>query len=385
GVKPRADQVIEIDPLAPADWPWFALDDLPYHGRRLSVIWDKDGRRYRQGKGFHLLVDGQKVASLNQLGKLTAKLPAGAPTSVKQVMVNYVVNNDGDYYPQINATFSHERAPLARLNDGNYWYHLHPPNRWTTEGSPNATDSIEVNLGVQRAIDNVKLLFLDDGEKVVAPERFDVDYWNGQVWAAVPRQVRTPAQPTGHCANVVAFPTLGVQKLRITFTHGKNGRTGLTELEAWGKLTGEYQIAPPPAGNLALNLRGQGFPKASASFHDVFGGVPRLANDGKTVYRSNPINRWTSYGSTNATDWLEVDLGEPKEIGRIELCLYDDRGGVQPPEAYTVETWSGTEWREAPDQVKTPARPAGSAVNTVTFTKATTAKFRVVFTHKGKS
>jgi hypothetical protein len=82
---------------------------------------------------------------------------------------------------------------------------------------------------------------------------------------------------------------------------------------------------------------------------------------------------------------LEVDLGEPKEISRIELCLYDDRGGVQPPEAYTVETWNGAEWREAPSQVKSPAKPTGSTVNTVTFAKATTSKFRVVFTHKGKS
>jgi hypothetical protein len=183
----------------------------------------------------------------------------------------------------------------------------------------------------------------------------------------------------------VSFPTLAIQKLRIVFTHGKGGRTGLTELEAWGELAGAFQIAPPPGGNLALNLRGEGFPKANASFHDVFGGVPRLANDGKTVYRPNPINRWTSYGSPNATDWLEVDFGEPKEVGRLELCLYDDRGGVQPPASYTVQLWTGSEWQEAPGQTKTPAKPVGSAVNTVAFPRLTTAKFRVVFTHQGNS
>jgi hypothetical protein len=300
-------------------------------------------------------------------------------------VVNFLVNNDGDYFPQVKASFTSERAPLAKLNDGNYWYHLHPPNRWTTEGSPNTTDWIEVDLGVQRPLDNVKLYFLDDGAKVVAPERFDLEYFTAQAWAPVPQQTRAPAQPTGHRANVVSFPTLNVQQLRVTFAHGKGGRTGLTELEAWGELTGAFQIAPPPTGNLALNLRGEGFPKATASFHDVFGGLPRLANDGKTVYRSNPINRWTSYGSTNATDWLEVDFGEPKEIARVELCLYDDRGGVQPPASYTVQSWTGSEWQEVPDQTRTPVKPVGSTVNTVTFPRQTTTKFRVVFSHNGRA
>ena len=386
GVKPRADDTLEIDPLAPADWPWFALDDLPYHERRVSVVWDKDGTRYGQGAGLHLLVDGKKVASSGKLERLSVKLPP-APASLekKPRTANYLVNNDGDYFPQVKASFTSERTSLSKLNDGNSWYHLHPPNRWTTEGSPNATDWIEVDLGVKRALDSVKLHFLDDGEKVAAPASFTLERWTGTTWEGVPSQTRTPAQPTGHRANVVSFPTLGVQKLRLVFTHGKSGRTGLTELEAWGELAGVFQIAPPPAGNLALNLRGEGFPKASASFHDRFGGLPRLVNDGKTVFRSNPINRWTSYGSTNATDWLEIDFGEPKAIGRIELCLYDDRGGVQPPVSYTVQVWTGSEWRDAPDQVKTPARPAGSAVNTVTFPKTITSKFRAVFTHKDRS
>ena len=299
--------------------------------------------------------------------------------------VNYLVNNDGDYFPRLTASFSNDRAPLEKVNDGNYWYHLHPPNRWTTEGSPNTTDWIEADLGTPRTLDTVKLFFLDDGAKVTAPSGFELEHWTGSAWKAIPGQTRTPALPEGHRANVVKFPPLAVTKLRAVFTHSANGRTGLSEIEAWGALVGAFQMAPPPVGNFALNMRGEGFPKATASFHDVFGGVPRLANDGRTVYRPNPVNRWTSYGSTNAKDWLEVDFGEPRELGRVELCLYDDRGGVQPPASYTVETWTGSEWREVPGQVKTPSRPVGSAINTVTFPKQTTKKFRVVFTHKDKS
>ena len=30
------------------------------------------------------------------------------------------------------------------------------------------------------------------------------------------------------------------------------------------------------------------------------------------------MNRWTSYESPNATDWLEVDFGREREVGRVE-------------------------------------------------------------------
>lgn len=386
GVKPRPDEVFEIDPLAPADWPWFALDDLPYHGARVSVVWDKNGTRYGRGAGLQILVNGTQVASSPVLGPLQAKLPAPSSRSPQApVPVNYAVNNDGTYFPLVTASFTAPETPLAAVNDGNYWYHLSPPNRWTTVGSPNNSDWLEIDLGMPRRLNTVKLYFLDDGEKVVAPAKYDLEYWTGTAWKTVPGQKRSPEKPTGHRANRVDFAEREISRLRVTFTHAASGRTGLSELETWGPLAGSYQEAPPPAGNLALNLKGEGFPRATASFHDRFGGVPRSANDGKTVYRPNPVNRWTSYGSTNRTDWLEVDFGAAREIGRVELALYDDHGGVQPPESYTLQTWTGTEWQEVPNQQKSPAQPVGSALNTVKFPRQTTSKFRIVFTHRGEA
>lgn len=382
GVRPQPDHTIEVEPLAPPDWPWFALDDLPYHGARVSVIWDRDGQRYGRGAGLHILVNGQPAAHTPKLERLRANVPprAPAPTDAPR-RVNFAVNNDGTYFPRLTASYSSSDTPIAALNDGNYWYHLHPPNRWTTAGSPNASDWVEVDFGVARKIDTVALKFLDDGEKVMPPAAYELEHWTQGKWEPVPGQLRTPAQPTGRRANLVVFPTTAVARLRVVFHHRADNRTGLTELEAWGALEGGYQEAPPPPGNVALNLRGEGFPKASASFHDVYGGVPRLANDGRISYRPTPLNRWTSYGSTNRTDWLELDFGDVKEFTRVELCIYDDRGGVQPPASYTLETWSDGGWREIPDQQQSPARPAGSAVNTVRFPKVASQKLRVVFTH----
>jgi hypothetical protein len=104
-------------------------------------------------------------------------------------------------------------------------------------------------------------------------------------------------------------------------------------------------------------------------------------------FSSTPHNRWTAYESPNTSDWVEIDWATEKQVARIELAIYDDRGGVKPPESYNVQLWDGQAWRDAQKQVKIPAKPAGGRFNEVKFERARTSKLRVVFTHaaKGKS
>ncbi len=75
GLRPRADDQLEISPLLPADtWNWFCLDDVRYHGRALTIIWDHDGTRYGRGRGLIVLADGRELARADSLRPLTAKL-----------------------------------------------------------------------------------------------------------------------------------------------------------------------------------------------------------------------------------------------------------------------------------------------------------------------
>ena len=72
GLRPQADDKILIHPLIPADeWDYFCLDGVNYHGKVLTIVWDKDGQRYHQGTGFMLFVNGKLVASRKDLGTLT--------------------------------------------------------------------------------------------------------------------------------------------------------------------------------------------------------------------------------------------------------------------------------------------------------------------------
>ena len=386
GLKAQDGDMLSVDPLAPAEWDYFAIDDVPYRGHRLAIVWDRTGARYALGAGLHILADGKSIASSPTLGKLSVKLPVAtqnpAPATVR---MNYAINNDGDYFPRLSASFVAQGTSLSKINDGNYWYHKDPPNRWTSAGSPNAMDSITIDLGTQRRVDTIKLYFLDDGDSVVAPAGYELEYWNGTDWKTFPDQKRSPATPTGHRSNEIHFSAMDVQKFRVVMTHAAGGKSGLTEVEAWGDGTPPFIPAPMPPGNLAFNRSGHGFPKASASFSDRFGGKPESAIDGKINFLPTPMNRWTSYGSPNATDWLEIDLGAEKEIGRIELHIFDDHGGVQAPEKYSIQHWIDGEWRDVVGQAIRPEIPIGGMTNTVTFPRIKTTRFRILFTHKGQA
>ncbi len=75
GVRPRADNVVEVNPLLPENkWDWFCLDNVLYHGKILTIIWDEDGMKYKKGKGLSVWVNGKKIASSATLGKVTGKL-----------------------------------------------------------------------------------------------------------------------------------------------------------------------------------------------------------------------------------------------------------------------------------------------------------------------
>jgi hypothetical protein len=389
GLKVANSDTLTVDPLAPAGWEYFAMDNIPYRGHLLAIVWDQTGKRYGKGAGFRILVNGQPAASAPTLAKLTAKLPpANQEPPAPDQRVNHAVNNDGNYFPRLNASHVGPKSSLAFLQDGNTaWYHLHPPLRWTCEGSTTDLDWLTLDLGTPRAINEVRLYLLDDGgdQPLAAPAAFRLEYAGGDsAWQPVPGQQRTPEQPAGHRPNIIRFPGLQAEKLRVMFTNAPGKKCGLTEIEAWGPAARPYPVARPPAGNLAYNPQpDQGYPKASASFSDKFGGAAERVLDGKISYRPTPMNRWTSYGSPNASDWLELDFGAPKRIGRLLIHLFDDGGGVQAPRTMVVEGWTGTEWQALPNQSTNPPKPTGSMANTVTFPPVTLGKLRIVFTHRG--
>ena len=53
----RRDGSLLTKSLAPQEWDWRCLDGARYHGRDVTILFDRDGTRYGRGKGLSVLRD----------------------------------------------------------------------------------------------------------------------------------------------------------------------------------------------------------------------------------------------------------------------------------------------------------------------------------------
>ena len=382
GLRPRADTMIEVNPLAPRDWAYFALDDVAYHGRRISIIWDRDGTRYHRGRGLTVFADGRRIANAPELRRLLAPLgPARPTTPVVGPLRNFAVNNGRGAYPWATASFSAPATPPHFLIDGSYWYDRSPPNRWTAAGSGHASDWVVLDFGVARPVERVALYLLDDGSGIRPPARYEVQVWSGGAWIAPPGAHRSPRRPEGHRPNVVTFDRpVETSKVRVVFTHRRGASTGLTELEAWGRADLPLAAPTAPPGNIAYDATGGGVPGVSASY-TAPGERVEAVTDMRIAFTRYSASRWTTRGSPNASDWLQLDFGAPKTVRTVELYLWGNARDVAAPRRYAVQYWSEGRWMEARVLSRSPARPTTSARNVVRIAPVRTSRIRVVLTH----
>jgi len=96
-----------------------------------------------------------------------------------------------------------------------------------------------------------------------------------------------------------------------------------------------------------------------------------------------PINEpiWGTTGSPNATDWLELNLGQARSVDEVRLWFRNDRATnrYRQPGSYQIQYLNGSTWTTVP-AVKTPASPQAN-YNLARFTAVNTSRLRVQVTH----
>ncbi|NUQ21831.1 MAG: discoidin domain-containing protein, partial [Gemmatimonadaceae bacterium] len=387
GLRPRADDSLEVNPLASDDMAYFALDGVEYHRYQITVFWDRDGTRYGRGKGLTELANGRVIATTPRLERVVAWLKPLRSLELEAVppAANFAVNNGAGPFPWVTASYSAPTTPTFALVDGNYRYDENPPNRWTDSGSVHARESLVLDFGAPHPIDELKLYFLDDGpgRAVRAPAGYVIELWENGHWTPAPEKRRIPERAEGHRPSSVSFSRhIETSRVRLTFTHQRGAYVGLTEIEAWGRPDSRFDLAPvtAPSPDLAYNPTDSGYPRVTASFTGRDDSA-REATDMRIAFSRYSRNRWTAYGTPDASDWLAVDFGVARMVRSLELYLWGDDRGVKAPKRYTVQYWDGTAWRDARVLSRLPATPATSAVNTVRISPVRTTKVRVLFEH----
>lgn len=272
----------------------------------------------------------------------------------------------------VSSSYTFRLDQVGHVNDGVVSYQTEVKNRWTAYESPNASDWVQTNFGGAVTKDAVGIYLYSDGGGVRAPVSYDVQYQNSEGdWISVPGQTKLPATPEGNKVNLVTFDAVSAQKFRVLFNHHSEGKSGVTELT----------YVDTTHSTLPAELS-KGTATASYSNH---GDSVQTVNDGILSFSDFPRNRWTSYGSPNASDWVETAYPAPKSLNAAGIYLYDDGGGVQAPASFDVEYWNGSGWTSVPNQTRTTSEPAGNALNLVVFDTVIADRLRVVFAHKANA
>ncbi len=235
GILPQPDDSLVISPIVPEDWTYFGIENVPYHGHLVTVLYDKDGSHYGQGSGLTVFVDGENVANTAEKAVTVSVPPPVVPSS--EALVNIAANpsGPGNQYPKADATFTYEADYSYKAIDGVLYYDDIPNNRWTNYRSPNANDTLTVTFARPRKMSSVTLALYSDvarGGRVDLPARIEVYGSDGRVLATV----EDAAGLLANDRNEIAFADGEAETASLAVNlYRRSGDlwVGVCELEVW--------------------------------------------------------------------------------------------------------------------------------------------------------
>jgi len=238
GLRPREDDALDINPLIPGspDAPdsiaYFCLEDVPYHGHSVTVIYDRTGAHYGRGAGLQAYVDGRQVLKPSPLGRRTIPVPAPSVHPVARP-IDLAGNFTKKGFPAASASVNNAVDEVYQAIDGRVWFFLNVRNYWTDAGSTAAEDWFSIDFGRERNISRVCLYFYGDGKAFRAPAGVRLQRWSGADWVDIEDTALSPQELVANGENTVAFPSLPTSKLRLVFLNPRPAAVALVEAKVF--------------------------------------------------------------------------------------------------------------------------------------------------------
>jgi hypothetical protein len=232
GLRPRADDVLEVNPLAPTDpadpnfLRYFALQDAPYHGHLVSIVFDADGRRYGR-KGLVVSVDGKLVASSPSLARLTVRLPRKAAPEVARP-IDLAVNLVRADFPRGEASAGATPAGLHQALDGRVWFFPEMANGWSP-ATAQPQPWFAVDFGKPVSVRSAELSFFADDKALAAPKAYRLEAWIGGKWV----ETAKVAAPLDNGVDRTAWAPVTTSKLRAVFDLAPGKDMRLVEMKVF--------------------------------------------------------------------------------------------------------------------------------------------------------
>ncbi len=238
GIKGEDDGTVRIAPQVDPSWDHFAAENVPYHGRNLTVLWDRDGSHYNAGAGLSVYVDGVLTHNQAALGDITVPVGPAVLASLPG-QVDDAANPTAVGFPKASASYSNGGDPASEATDGQDYQLDIPKTRWTTYRTPNSSDWLKVDFGVATPVSDVRTTFYDDGGGVQVPSSYDVEYLTAAGdWVSLPGQTRSPGALVGGTVNRIVLdkPVVTTAIRMVGQKKDGAGGIGVTAFGSWRAL-----------------------------------------------------------------------------------------------------------------------------------------------------
>ena len=377
GLRPRDDDTLEVNPLAPADWDYFALDDVPYRGPLGRASSGTATARATSGaRGCGCSPTARRSPSSRQARAADGQAAAAQADAAGRGRraVNFAVNNDGDLLParRPRRTRTRKTSP-AKLDRRQLLVSL-ATRRTAGPARARRTPATRstIDFGTKRPIDTVEALLPRRRQGGRRARRGSTSRcWDGKDVEADSRPdalAREADRPPGQ-----RDPLPGdrrSQKLRAVLHHADGGQVRADRVRGVGRRRRCRSPPPPhPAGNLAYNPGDKPFPKATASHSDRFGGKPELAIDGKVELPADArrtAGRATSR-PTRPTGWRSTSAAAKAFAPGRAGDLRRPRRGAAADQVRGRSTGTATAGSRWPTRRSRPRSRPGVSFNEVRF------------------
>lgn len=294
GIQPRSDDKIELWPID-LGYDHFMVNNLRYHGKDVTIVWDEDGTHYGLGAGYSLFVDGEKKATADALGRFVYDPNTNEIAESDEGLTVTVASAEGAELPTaVDTAIDDERVAsylrtagidlgedAPNLADGaelsssytqqgvrpTSWRQFHTPGfvagamnytpgaiketerpvtlaavtdgvtvnepYWGNYGTTEPGGYVELDLGEPTRFDNIKVWFVSDRQAggYREPQRYTIQIPDGNGGWVTVPDAYKSPKIPGAKFNDALFDAVTTDRVRVAFTNTPSFYTAISEIQ----------------------------------------------------------------------------------------------------------------------------------------------------------